>query len=60
MHFIWTFILICKIRGLDKVSYDDCGILYFKITYCLQCTPKSSILLSGIVWYSEGPSSGGL
>jgi len=29
-------------------------------TYCLQWTPKSSILLSGIDWYSEGPSSGGL
>lgn len=27
---------------------------------CLQCTPKSSILSSGMVWYSLGPSSGGL
>lgn len=27
---------------------------------CLQCTPKSSILSSGMVWYSLGPSSRGL
>ncbi len=30
------------------------------LSYCLQWTPKSSILFSGMVWYSEGPSSGGL
>lgn len=29
-------------------------------TYALQCTPKSSIFSSGMVWYSLGPSSGGL
>ena len=27
---------------------------------CLAWTPKSSIFESGMVWYSEGPSSGGL
>lgn len=27
---------------------------------CLQCTPKSSILSRGMVWYSPGPSSGAL
>lgn len=31
---------------------------YFS-TYLLQWTPKSSILFNGIVWYSEGASSGG-
>ncbi len=28
--------------------------------YLSECTPKSSILFRGMVWYSEGAASGGL
>jgi len=50
---------ISAIQDRTVISYQS-SCKQENQTYCLQWTPKSSILLSGIDWYSEGPSSGGL
>jgi len=63
LHFIYCFTAFYN-RGFHSTKLSK-QIQSMQInrkswTYCLQCTPKSSILLSGMDWYSEGPSSGGL
>ena len=51
----------CKLYGFAQGAWILARApLRRQLPTCLQCTPKSSILSSGMVWYSLGPSSGGL